>query len=217
NQRATPMAIIHGSNDNVVAVSSSQYAFRRFLAYDFPNVRFISPPSGHPYDFLPVGQAVRWLDRMTSRDPEVLHSFGTKLIKEKKWRDVGTLLAHAERTDSKADLMKIRDAFEAAASAQAKSHLQSINANKDSDWVNDFLSWQEDFGQSKAAKPVVAAFRKLQAEHNEPAKKLRSEARKLFRSSDREAGYEKYEELVTKYYASPLYRQIRETLKQRKK
>ena len=85
-QRNTPMAIIHGKQDQVVRYSTGEYNYNRYLAHGYPMVRFINPNMGHPYDFLPIGEAVRYLDMMSTRDAEALAKYANEMVAKKNWR-----------------------------------------------------------------------------------------------------------------------------------
>jgi hypothetical protein len=60
------------------------------------------------------------------------------------------------------------------------------------------------------------AFAELRAKHVEPAKKALTEARQRFQQGKQDEGYQKYQEIVQSYYASPLYRNVKKWLEERK-
>jgi predicted esterase len=95
-QRKTPMVIIHGTRDAVVNPSMSAYAHQSFRAHDFHLVKRLRPEAGHPFDFLPINDAIHWLDVVTSSDPTVLAEFAAKQIETKSWRDVGAVVQRAK-------------------------------------------------------------------------------------------------------------------------
>lgn len=216
-QRETPMYILHGSKDFVVRTSMGQYAYNRLLAHDFARVKFHSPPNGHPYDFLPVDKAIRWLDMMTTHDAASLAKFADELVAAKQWRDVGAALDRAEALGEQEKFASARTAFEAAAKQKSESLLKQISENKDGTWVARYLDWEEAFSLAKCATPTIDAFRKLRKQHSPSAETLYKDARSAFQNRDREKGYAKYQEIVDKYYASPRYRAVKSSLEQRKR
>lgn len=215
NQKETPMAIIHGKKDNVVEFSTGQYNYNRLRAHDFPHVKFMKPSIGHGYDFLPVGEAIEWLDMMSTNDAAALASYGKRLVEKEKWRDIGSLLARAKAIDGGRPFATIWRKFEDAAAKDAGKHLKAIQENRNGKWIDEYLAWQEKFITSKAGEEVVEAFQELRDEHDEKANELKSAARKDFRAGKRDAGYAKYDQIVKQYYASRHYLTTKESLKNR--
>lgn len=209
-QRETPMVIIHGSRDRVVPLSSSTYAYQKFLAHGFSQVKMLVPEADHPFDFLPVGDAIRWLDNVSVRDAAKSGDWLQTQIQSGNWRDVGAAIAAARSGGDVEGFSDAIQAFETAASEEAAKHLSAIEANTDGAWVDDYIDWNEQFIASEAAQPVVEAFQKIAEEHSPEAKRLESEARKLFRERKSEEGWEKYREIISNYYASPQYRTLKD-------
>jgi hypothetical protein len=52
----------------------------------------------------------------------------------------------------------------------------------------------------------MTAFNALRAQHTEPAQAANNEANRLFQEGKADLAYKKYQEIVDRYYASPLYR-----------
>ena len=102
------------------------------------------------------------------------------------------------------------------ASADAAKYLPLIRQVKDNSWIDGFLAFRDDFEFAGAAQDVMAAFGALRASQLDPAKKAFGEARQLFQQGKQDGGYEKYREIVEKYYASPLYRSVKRWLSERK-
>ncbi len=214
-QRETPMYILHGKKDNVVSASMGKYAYDRFVAHDFSRIVLDQPNRGHPYDFLPVDQAIQWLDMMSSNDKEALLAFGKKQVAAKKWRNVGVVIDRAKVIKGGGAFSQIWRAYEIAAFKEGKFLLERIEANKDGSWVESYLAWEEQFIFTTKSKATVAAFKALREEHDEPAEKLYKEARKAFKKNDRSGGYAKYEEIARDYYASRRYLSAKSALDKR--
>lgn len=215
SQRETPMVIVHGRDDNVVEFSSSEYAYYQFLDHGFQNVKLLSPRTSHAFDFLPVGEAVQWLDVMTTEDRDVLVAFAKTQVERKNWRDVGAAIDRALELQAGEEFSPIWQAYQAAAKKDADKHLRALKANRDGKWVDDYLAWEEQFGRSQAAQELNELFAELRKEHADDAKRLMQEARQAFQSGNQTMGWAKYQEIANRYYASPEYRSVRLWLKNR--
>lgn len=214
-QRALPMAIVHGRADQVVPFSIGMYAFNRFKAHDFHRAQLFSPELGHPYDFLPIGQAIVYLDAMSTPDAAKLLAYAEAEAEKKSWRTVGAALARADELDATEAFKAVREAYESAAAEHASDLLTRIRTNESGDWIDEYLDWQDQFALSRVGATTVKAFEKLRRQHDGPAGELQTEAKAAFRAGKREEGWQKYQEIVDKYYASRLYRTTREQLKGR--
>lgn len=212
-QRKKPMVIIHGTRDNVVSPSMSAYAHQSFLARDFHLVKRLSPEAGHPFDFLPINDAIDWLDIVTSSDPTALTKFAAKQTDKKSWRDVGAIVQRAKVLGVEEQLRDSIAAFEAAAAENVESHLNAIQSNADGNWIHAFLEWHDQFALSEAAQPAIRAFQDLRTVHRVEASRLESEAKKAFRENKTDEGWAKYREIIDKYYASPQYRTLSDNVK----
>lgn len=214
-QRETPMYILHGSKDNVVAPSMGRYAYNRLLSHDFTRVVLSQPNRGHPYDFLPVDEAITWLDMMSTNDKAALLAYGKKQVLAKNWRNAGLVIDRAAKIKGGKPFSMLWRAYEKAAAVKGAKLKASIEANADGSWASDYLAWQEQFIFSTKQKDTIDAFQKLRDEHDEPANKLYGEARKAFRKGEKDAGYAKYEELAEKYYAARRYAAVKRVLDER--
>jgi predicted esterase len=214
-QKAIPLAIVHGKNDPIrdVPFNGAVYASAQFLDAGWPAVRlFAHPNAGHMFGLLPVNQAIRWLEALTSDDPKVLLDFAEGRLKDKEpgRRDAIAALRRAKglKLDPKAQarLDKMTKEIDAKAAPKAKTFLSAIKANKDGAWVDPFLAFREEYEYADAASAAMAAFDKLRAEHDPLATKAMGEARQAFNQGNRPEGYAKAKEIVAKYYASTSYR-----------
>lgn len=215
-QRALPMAIIHGTSDTVVPFSTGSYCHERFLAHGFPAVRLLAPDSGHPFDFLPVDEAMRYLDALSTDDVPALRTFAAERAKAGEWRDVAAALQRARVLKAATKLADVERLLDEAASEAAAAHLAAIRANADGAWVRDYLRWQDNFEFATAAEPVVVAYRKLQAEHDPAAEQAITKAREAFRSGQADTAWALYQEVVDRYYAARQYRIVQRWLADRR-
>ena len=208
-QKETPMALVHGKRDNVVPYSTGQYVYNRYLSHDFGRVQFIRPNMGHPYDFLPVNEAISYLDVMTTDDADALQKWAEEKVQKKEWRAVGNAIERAKKIKAGKAFSPIWKSYEAAAKKDAAKHMKAMKKNQNGKWVDGFLQWQEQFGQSNAAKELNKLFAEMREAHAEPAKENAIEARKAFNSGKAAKGWELNREIVEKYYASTQYRTLK--------
>lgn len=205
-QRTTPMAIVHAKNDNVQKVSLSEGAYERLVAHGFSNVKFISPSGGHPYDFLPVNEAIEYLDALTTDDADLLLKYTEERLAKKDWRTVGLALQRSKDLDSAKSFSDIRETFETEASKHAERHLKDIKKGVYGKWVDRFIRWHDDFGLTDSSVNVVDEWDALVETHSEMAKELEADARKAFNEGKADEGWEMRKKIVLEYFASPLYR-----------
>ena len=214
-QRATPIAVVHGTQDSAVRFSSGEYNHDRFAASEFPMLAFFRKDVGHGYDFLPVGEAVRWAAALSTKDVKELRTFAEARAKKKGWRDVAAALLRARALKTLASFHDLEQQLNDAAAVGALEFKALIAANKDNTWIDAFLLWRADFEFAPAAREAMAAFHKLRDAHDPEAEKLIGEAREAFRARDAETGWSKYEEVMDKYYAARRYRVVKRWLKNR--
>jgi len=214
-QRATPLAIVHGTEDQLVPFSTGEYIHERFLASGFPMLRFFAPDLGHGYDFLPVGEAVAWLSALSTDDSKELALFAQDAADEDRWRDVGAALARAEAIRAQPKLKAVMKKLDAAAAKDAERFQELIAKDADGSWIDEFLDWRDQFEFAPAAAGTMKAFYRLRDEHDEPAEKLIGEARAAFQRGNREVGWASYEKVVREYYAARRYRNVKKWLADR--
>lgn len=220
-QRKVPLAIVHGENDGVVAFSQGKSTYESFLDDAFPMLRlFTHKTAAHMFAALPVEEAVRWLEEMSSEEPGALVAAAERRLGAKDYRDAVALAARAKALDkagrfaSKAKA--VEQAVEREAGPKAKALERRIAQAKDDAWVEDFTAFRSQFEFAACARPVKDAYAKLRAEHEKPADELFWSARKDFQNGRDDEGYRKAGEIVSKYYASSYYRYAKGWLSKRK-
>ena len=221
-QRRVPLAIVHGKNDPVVSFGMSEYAAKKFGDASWPALRlFADENAAHMFARLPVEQAVRWLEALTTDDPKRLAEFAEASEKQGRWRDRDRGPAPrvrvegrrprgrearggrpADRRQGRARRRDLREADRGEQGGRVDRRVPQITATSSS--------------FADAAKPAMEAFAKLRAKHAEPARKLMDEARALFQQGKRDEGYAKYQEIADRYYAAPQYREVEDALAARK-
>ena len=220
-QRAVPLAVIHGRNDPLVKFASGESAATLFGEAGWPALRFFTDDTaGHMFARLPIRPAIRWLETLASNDPATLLDFAEIREKEGAHRDVLAALrrarAHELTSEQKAHADALSRAVEAKAAAGAKELLPRIKENQDGSWIDAFLAYRDDFEFADAAHDLLAAFEALRAKHTGPAKQTFAEARKAFQQGKKDEGAARYREIVEKYYASPLYRNVKRWLTEKR-
>jgi hypothetical protein len=153
--------------------------------------------------FLPVEDAIRWLDAMSSEDPAALLDFAEKQALAEEWRDAMGAVLRARELDKagaqKARADEIAKKIDGKCAADAKRLEDAIAKNKDNKWVDDFWEFRRQFGCAPAAEACIRAYEKLREEHTKPANELFYAARREQNEGARKA---KYKEIVDNYYAS---------------
>ena len=220
-QRAVPLATVHGKNDPIMPFSAGQYAASLFSEANWPAFRFFTDDNaGHMFARLPVGQSIRWLESHASNDPESLINFAASQLHEKAYRDAIAALRRAHtiklNDSQKRQVQELNQSINTHAATGVAKFLPLVRQANDNSWIDDFLAFRDDFEFAESAHEVMAVFADLRARHKDPAQKAFAEARQLFQQGKQDQGYNKYQEIVEKFYASPLYRNVKRWLDERK-
>jgi predicted esterase len=220
-QRKVPLAIVHGENDEAVGFGMARSAHESFLGDGFPMLRlFAHKSAGHAFGLLPVEEAVRWLESMSSDDPAALAALAEERLGAKEYREAVALAERARALDKggklAAKLKAVDQAVEKEAAPRAKALEKALAQAKDDSWVADFSEFRTSFEHAPCAKAVMEAYAKLRAQHEKPAEELFYAARRDFQAEKDADAYKKCEELVQKYYASSYYRYAKRWLQDRK-
>jgi len=209
-QRRVPFAIVHGQQDEVVEFSAGTYCRDALIDGGFPMLRLFAPESaGHPWAFLPVDEAVRWLDAWHA-EPEALLEFARASAAEGRPRDAVAALLRLEAARPKPALLKSAAGLQAELESAARPALERLEpllaANADGAWVEDFLAFRDDYAFAPAAAGLMQSYAALRARQQEKADELFYSARGERDPARRRA---LQEELVRKYYASSWYRLVK--------
>ncbi len=210
-QRRVPLAVVHGENDEAVPFSQGQASFASFLEFGFPAVRLFHSPAGHAFSALPFAAAIEWLEHMSSDDPDPLLAFAAARLAEDAYREAtaaalrlrGMKLSPAQ-AESVAKLMAKVDEY---ARDDAQRYAAAIEKGEPG-WIDGFLALRAQFEFADAARPAMAAYAALRRRQEQPAQDLLGEARGLFNQGQRDAGWKKYEQIVSDYPASSLYARV---------
>jgi predicted esterase len=220
-QRNVPLAIIHGRTDPVVDFGMGRYAATLFGESNWPAFHFFTSDSaGHNFQQLPVREAIRWLESLTSDDPAALLGFAEKQVEAGRYRDAIAALRRARtltlNDEQKPRADRLGAAIDAKAKAVADEYLPKIQQNADSSWIDGFLAYRDAFEFADGARAAMDAFATLRQQHEPAARRAFGEARAAFQQGQPDQGYAKYQEIVEKAYASSFYRNVKEWLKARK-
>jgi predicted esterase len=220
-QRNVPLAIIHGKNDPVMGFGMGQYAATLFAESGWPAFRFFTDDAAaHMFARLPVGPAIRWLEAQASTDPKILLDFAADRVAKDGYHDAVAALNRARILKLDAAEKKRADdlakSINSKAAPGASKYLRLIQHSKDGSWIDGFLAFRDDFEFAEPAQKVMAAFAELRKAQDPPAKEAFGQARQLFQQGNQNGGYDKYEEIVKKYYASSLYQIVKRSLDERK-
>jgi hypothetical protein len=210
-QRGVPLAIVHGRSDPLVPFDGATYAAGLFRDASWPAIRlFDDANAGHMFGLLPVNQAIRWLEALSSDAPSTLLDFASRRLLDKAPRDAIAAIRKARTlaldAPSQTRLDEIARQVNDLAAPQADTYLAAIKANKDNAWVDGFLAYRDDFEFTDAAAPAIREFDALRLKHNPLAQKALGEARLAFNQGRRDDGHAKAQEIVDRYYASTSYR-----------
>ena len=210
-QRRVPIAIVHGEKDDLVEFSAATYTNESLQDGGFPLLRlFNAPKQGHAWAFLPVDEALAWLDTLASGDAETLLKFAEEAAGAERWRDACGALARtrelAKGPALEARIEALSAKIDAAAAAQAEPLAKSIAANADAQWVDPFWEFRARFAFAPAAQGVLKAYQKLRDDHQKPAQERFFKARGSQDDKERKA---LYREIVERYYASSYYRLVK--------
>jgi hypothetical protein len=169
---------------------------------------------------LPVGPAIRWLEAQASTDPKILLDFAADRVAQDGYHDAVAALNRARTLKLDAAEKKRADdlarSINSKAAPGASKYLRLIQQSKDGSWIDGFLAFRDDFEFAEPAQKVMAAFAELRKAQDPPAKEAFGQARQLFQQGNQNGGYDKYEEIVKKYYASSLYQIVKRSLDERK-
>lgn len=214
-QRATPLAMVHGTKDPNYGAELGESNWNLFVANGFPMLTLLTKPVGHGYDFLPIGEAFDWMDALSTKDDEKLLAFAEAAAKDDRWRDVAAALIRAEAIRKQGKFRDLAERLDREAGKKADDFLKRLEKGDDPSWAMPFREWKDQFEFAPAAAAVMKRFHALQAEQDPAAKALFDEGIAAMRKGDRATGYAKYEEIVGKYPAARCYRTVKKVLDDR--
>jgi pimeloyl-ACP methyl ester carboxylesterase len=208
-QHRLAVAVIHGRKDDVVDFDGGAYCHLRLLDGGFPRLRLFAPDNvGHQFAWLPVADAVHWLQQSTTDDDEALLAFAEARAGEKAWRDVGAALQRFDQKKPAAALQGRVDALQKVlakvAEPPAKKIADAVSKDQSGKWADDFLAFRGEFATAAAAQPVLAAYDSLRQQQKKKGDELFYKARGMEKKEERQAIYREILKtcFATKWYAA---------------
>ena len=220
-QRGLAIAIVHGETDPLIPLSQAKATHESFIQEGFPSLHFFTHANaGHRFSLLPIEDAIRWLEAITSDNPAQLLDFAQARLTAGEFRDASAALQRWRQADAANRFsMKAEDiarGIEKEASVFTNALVAALLEAKDDSWVDGFQRFRAQFEFTDSARDVMDLYGKLRAKHEKPAEDLWWGARSDFQNRQRDAGYAKCEELVKQYFASTFYRYAKQALRERK-
>ncbi|MCP3919350.1 MAG: hypothetical protein GY711_27750 [bacterium] len=173
-------------------------------------LRMFATDGGHSFMHLPVDEAVRWLDGVTSGEVERLVAFAENALAEDAYRDAAAaalrVLELGAKGESRRRAEEALAEVDKAAAAEARKLEKAVAHNANGDWVDGFWEFRRQFAFAPVAGTVMASYQKLRDEHEPPAEKAFWAVR---RESDDDVRKRKYLEIVDEYYPSSFYKMIK--------
>jgi poly(3-hydroxybutyrate) depolymerase len=189
-QKEIAIAVIHGKVDPVVAFTQGEHAYDCFRAMGWTKLRFFAPANlNHMFMLAPVDEAIEWLDAMNGRNEQKSLSLAATWAKSGEWGWVW----HAAKA-SKFGAMSLQKSAEDAA-AKAVPAMTAALKSKPADWVPKWVEFWRVYGESNAAKPLVANYLSQRDQQRANATRLFNESQALFRSDKRDDAYKVLEKL----------------------
>ena len=182
-------------------------------------IRLVDPVGpGHMFARLPVDEAISWLESMSSDDANTLVNFASTSIESEQYRDAVAVINRLNDLDdeqAKESGKELMAEITKTATPKLEKLTSAITANENGDWAEEFYDFRNQFEFAPCAEELMQMFDELRKLHQEPADKMYSEARKLFRQNKSDEGWAKYGEIVDKYYASNHYLKIKKWIADR--
>jgi poly(3-hydroxybutyrate) depolymerase len=188
-QKEIPIAVIHGKTDPVVAFSQGEHAYDCFRAMGWTKLRFFAPPSlNHMFMLAPIDEAIDWLDAMNGLNERKSLTLIPKWAKDGEW---GWVFNTARL--SKSGALMQRSAEDAA--VKAVPAITAALKGKPADWIPKWVEFWRVYGDTNAAKPLVANYLAQREQQRANAAKLFNESQMLFRSDKRDEAFKVLEKL----------------------
>ena len=189
-QKQIAIAVIHGKADPVVAFSQGEHAYDCFRAMGWTRLRLFAPANlNHMFMLAPVDEAIEWLDAMNGLNEKRSLTRAAQWAKEGEWGWVG----HAANS-SKVRAPAIRKLAEAAATKAAPA-IEAALKGEPADWVPKWVEFWRLYGETNAAKSLVANYLAQRGQQRAAAARLFNESQVLFRSDKRDDAFKVLEQL----------------------
>ncbi len=189
-QREIAIAVIHGKADPVVAFSQGEHAYDCFRAMGWTKLRLFAPKElNHMFMLAPIDEAIEWLDAMNGLNARKSLTLAAKWGKEGEW-GWAWHVARSAKTGGAA----LEKSAEAAATKALPTITEAIKG-KPADWIPKWTEYRRVYGETTAAKPLIAEQEMKRQEQRKVAGKLFNESQASFRAQKRDEGYKTLEKL----------------------
>jgi poly(3-hydroxybutyrate) depolymerase len=190
-QKEIAIAVIHGKADPVVAFAQGEHAYDCFRAMGWTKLRFFAPKElNHMFMLAPIDDAIEWLDAMNGRNENKSLALAAKWAREGE----GGWAMQAAAKSSQFSAAGLRKAVEDAAVKAVPAMTQTLKGAP-ADWVPKWVEFWRVYGETDAAKPLVANYLAQRAQQRPAAVRLFNESQVLFRSSKRDEAFKLLEKL----------------------
>ena len=187
--REIPIAVIHGKADPVVAFSQGEHGYDCFRAMGWTKLRLFAPEKlNHMFMLAPVDEAIEWLDAMNGRNEQKSLNLAAKWARAGEWGWVGNAAKGAKSGAS---------ALTAAEDAAAKAipAITTVMKGKPADWIPKWIEFVRIYGDTSAAKSLVAESAAQREKQRPAAIQLFNESQMLFRSEKKDEAFKVLEKL----------------------
>lgn len=189
-QKGIAIAVIHGKADPVVAFSQGEHAYDCFRAMGWTKLRLFAPPNlNHMFMLSPVDDAIEWLDAMNGLNEKKSIPLAAKWAREGEWGWV----SHAAKSSKFSGVMLAKAAEDAA--VKAVPAITAAMKGKPADWVPKWTEFSRIYGESAAAKPLIAAYLAQRDQQRAAAARLFGEWQVLFRAQKKDDAFKVLEKI----------------------
>jgi hypothetical protein len=190
-QKEIPIAVIHGKADPVVAFSQGEHAYDCFRAMGWTKLRFFAPPTlNHMFMLAPIDEAIEWLDTVNGRNEQKALTLATKWAHDGEWGWVCNTASATKR----GMFTLMQKAAEDAATKAIPAMTQALKG-KPADWVPKWVEFWRVYGETTAAKPLIANYLAQRDQQRTNAARLFNQTQALFRSNQRDEAFKLLEKL----------------------
>ena len=188
-QKEIALAVIHGKADPVVAFSQGEHAYDCFRAMGWTKLRLFAPAKlNHMFMLAPIDEALEWLDAMNGRNENKSYALAAKSVKDGEW---GWVWHAARASKSSAQIQKTAE----DAALKALPAITAALKGKPADWIPKWVEFWRVYGETNAAKPLVANYLEQRGRQRDAAAQLFNESQVLFRSDKRDDAFKVLEKL----------------------
>jgi predicted esterase len=187
--RNIAIAVIHGKADPVVQFSQGEHGYDCFRAMGWTKLRLFAPDKlNHMFMLAPIEEAIEWLDAMNGLNEPKSMQHAAKWARAGEW---GWVSHAAKGSKSGASALKAAE----TAATKATLEMTATLKEKPADWIPKWTEFVRIYGESEAAKPLLAKQQTERDQSRQKAVGLFNEAQQLFRAQKKPEGLKVLEQL----------------------